>query len=303
VSAGWLLAAAAADLAIGDPPAWPHPVTGIAKVASALERRLPRTRAGGAVMLLGVAGGAAALAGLLPLAARRAGPGAAWAMRVALGAWALSGRSLAAHAEAVARPLAAGDLPAARAAVSRIVGRDTQALDGAGIARAAIESVAESASDGYIAPAFWLAVGGPAAAWAYKAVNTLDSIYGHKDERNLRFGWAAARMDDLLNLVPARLTASLIALASGSPLRALAAVRAGARAHPSPNAGHPEAAMAGGLGVRLGGRDVYGDEAIDHPVLAPWARAADAADIRRAIRCFAIAGGLGLAILAAVGRR
>jgi adenosylcobinamide-phosphate synthase len=159
VSATWLLAAAALDLAVGDPPGWPHPVTAIARAAAALEARLPRTRAGGAVMLACTAGGAAALAGLLSLAAAGAGPAAAWVARVALGGWALAGRSLVAHALAVVRPLARGDLPAARTAVARMVGRDTAALDGSEVARAAVESVAESASDGYLAPAFWLAVG------------------------------------------------------------------------------------------------------------------------------------------------
>ncbi len=303
MSAGWLLASAILDLGVGDPPAWPHPVTGIARAASALEARLPRTKAGGAVLLLAIAGGSAAAAGLLEAGASRLGSGAGWAMRVALGAWALSGRSLAEHARAVAEPLAAGDLPAARMAVARVVGRDTAGLDPAEVSRACIESVAESTSDGYLAPAFWLAVGGPPAAWAYKAVNTLDSIYGHKDERNVRLGWAAARADDLLNLVPARLTALLLAVASGAPRRALAAVRQGARAHPSPTAGYPEAAMAGGLGVRLGGRDHYDGEAVDHPQLNPGGRPAAAGDIRRAVRCFAVASLLGVAVLAAVGRR
>lgn len=303
MSAGWLLASAALDAAVGDPPDWPHPVTAIARAAAALEAHLPRTEAGGLVLVGAVAGGAAAAAALLEAGARRLSPGAGWALRVALGAWALSGRSMIDHARAVAAPLQAGDLPAARTAVARIVGRDTAALTAAEVSRACVESVAEGAGDGYLAPAFWLAVGGPPAAWAYKAVNTLDSIYGHRDARNIRIGWAAARTDDLLNLVPARLAALLLAAASGAPGRALAAVRLGARAHPSPNAGYPEAAMAGGLGVRLGGRDAYDGEAVDHPLLHPAGRQPAPADIRRAVRCFAVAGLLGVAALAAVGRR
>ena len=277
------------DALVGDPPSWPHPVTWLSRAAAALESHLPRTRAGGTVMVLCVAGGAAAIAGLLPLAAGRA----AWVVRVILGAFALSGRSLVDHALAVAR---ARDLPGARAAVSRIVGRDTAALGSSDVARASIESIAESASDGYIAPLFWLAVGGPAAAWAYKAVNTLDSVYGHKDERNLHFGWASARADDLLNLIPARITALMLALASGAPRKALGGVLRGAAEHPSPNAGYPEAAMAGGLGIALGGRDFYGGEPVDHPVLAPWGRSAQMADIGRALRCFVLAGLLALAL-------
>src|SRR5579875_663727 len=141
MSATWLLASAAADLAIGDPPDWPHPVTGIAAAAAALEPHLPRTRIGGLLLLGAVAGGGAAAAALLEAGARRLHPGAGWAMRVALGAWALSGRSLVEHAAAVATPLAAGDLPAARAAVARIVGRDTDALDASDVSRACVESV------------------------------------------------------------------------------------------------------------------------------------------------------------------
>lgn len=185
-----------------------------------------------------------------------AGPWA-WSL-IALAAWpALAQRSLYEHYRAVSRALDSGDLPAAREAVGMIVGRDTVDLDEAGVARAAIESLSESFCDAVIAPLFWLLVLGLPGAWIYKAINTADSLIGHPEEPLRAFGWASARFDDLLNLVPARLSAMLICLGGWGGWRIL--WRDHAR-HASPNAGWPEAAMAGVLAIRLAGPVSYDGE-------------------------------------------
>ncbi|MCT4607776.1 MAG: adenosylcobinamide-phosphate synthase CbiB [Pelagimonas sp.] len=176
-------------------------------------------------------------------------------------------RSMHDHVEAVAKPLVAGDLPGARFAVSMIVGRDPAQLDSAGIARAANESLAENTSDGIVAPLFWGVVVGLPGIAVYKAINTMDSMIGHRNERFEAFGKIAARLDDLVNLIPARLTGALFALASGRNCpRAFAVMRRDAKSHRSPNAGWPEGALAGALGIRLSGPRAYGD----HTVNEPW---------------------------------
>ena len=175
-------------------------------------------------------------------------------MAAALALPGLAQRSLDDHVRAVLGALQAGDLPRARLAVARIVGRDTEGLDECGVAGAALESLAESFNDGVVAPAFWLALAGLPGLYAYKAVNTADSLIGHMEPRWRAFGWAAARLDDVMNLVPARLAGGLIALSGGGGWRTM---RRDARRHASPNAGWPEAAMAGALGVRLGGSASY----------------------------------------------
>jgi adenosylcobinamide-phosphate synthase len=177
----------------------------------------------------------------------------------------VAARSLNDHVADVALPLARGDLPAARDAVSQIVGRDPARLDEPGVARAALESLAENASDGVVAPLFWgLLLGLPGIA-AYKALNTLDSMIGHRTARHEAFGWASARLDDAANLVPARLTALLLALVSARRGGAFATMRSDARRHRSPNAGWPEAAMAGALDVRLSGPRTYADRVAEEP--------------------------------------
>jgi adenosylcobinamide-phosphate synthase len=174
---------------------------------------------------------------------------------VALLAWpALAQRSLFEHVRAVADRLDGGDLPAARTTVGMIVGRDTAALDESGVARAAIESLAESFCDGVAAPLFWLLLLGLPGVWAYKAINTADSLIGHREDRWRAFGWAAARTDDLVNLIPARLSGLLLCIAGGGGWRIL---WRDARQHASPNAGWPEAALAGALGLRLAGPIAY----------------------------------------------
>ncbi|UEM16083.1 adenosylcobinamide-phosphate synthase CbiB [Bradyrhizobium barranii subsp. barranii] len=210
-------------------------------------------------------------------------------------------RSLHDHVAAVAKPLQAGDIAAAREAVSRIVGRDPATLDEAGIARAAIESLAENASDGIVAPVFWGALFGLPGILGYKAINTLDSMIGHRSERHEAFGWAAARIDDVANFIPARLTGFLFVLLAARRSEALSCMVRDARRHRSPNAGWPEAAMASALGVRLSGPRIYHGSATDEPWLNEGARDPLAADISRGLtiyrRAMLLLAGL-LAVLA-----
>jgi adenosylcobinamide-phosphate synthase len=195
-------------------------------------------------------------------------------------------RSLHDHVAAVAKPLLAGDIAAARDAVSRIVGRDPATLDEAGIARAAIESLAENASDGIVAPVFWGALFGLPGILGYKAINTLDSMIGHRSERHEAFGWAAARIDDVANFIPARLTGFLFVLLAARRSEALSCMTRDARRHRSPNAGWPEAAMAGALGVRLSGPRIYHGSITNEPWLNDGARDPLAADISQGLTIY-----------------
>lgn len=195
-------------------------------------------------------------------------------------------RSLHDHVAAVAKPLQAGDIGAARDAVSRIVGRDPAALDDAGIARAAIESLAENASDGIVAPVFWGALFGLPGILGYKAINTLDSMIGHRSERHEAFGWAAARIDDVANFIPARLTGFLFVLLAPRRSEALSCMMRDARRHRSPNAGWPEAAMAGALGVRLSGPRIYHGSIAKEPWLNEGARDPLTADISEGLKIY-----------------
>jgi adenosylcobinamide-phosphate synthase len=203
----------------------------------------------------------------------------------------LAQRSLHVHVERVAAALEREGLTAGRREVAHIVGRDTQALDEAGVARAAIESLAENFSDGVVAPALWLALGGLAGAAAYKAINTADSMIGHRTRRHEAFGWAAARLDDLVNLPASRLSALLL-IAAAATMSGEAAVQAwraivrDAPHHRSPNAGYPEAAMAGALHLALAGPRTYAGVEIGDAVMGRGRRAATAADIRRALALF-----------------
>jgi adenosylcobinamide-phosphate synthase len=267
-------AALAVDAAFGW-PAWlyraiGHPVGGFARIiaiCAARWNRMDRSpalrRLGGVAtvgLLLAVSGGGG---WLVQQALQRLAGAWAWPL-IALAAFpALAQRSLDDHVRPVARALAHGDLPAARRAVGRIVGRDTAALDAPGIARAAIESLAESFCDGVTAPLFWLLLLGLPGAWAYKAINTADSLIGHIEEPWRDFGFAAARLDDGLNFIPARIAGALLCLAAGG---GWATMWRDGRRHASPNAGWPEAAMAGALGVRLGGPVSY--EGLLHD--KPW---------------------------------
>jgi adenosylcobinamide-phosphate synthase len=219
----------------------------------------------------------------------------------------LGARSLRQESAAVAERLAAGDLPAARQRVTHLVGRDPSVLDEAGVARAALESVAENTCDAIVAPLFWGALGGVPGLLAYRAANTLDAMVGHRTSRHERFGWASARLDDVANLVPARLTALLVAAAApfagGDGRTALRVALRDARRHPSPNSGWGEAAFAGALGVRLGGRNVYAGRVEERPLLGTG-RVPVTSDLARANRlCAAVTvAGTGVAVLVA-GRR
>ena len=215
----------------------------------------------------------------------------------------LAQRSLHDHVAHVARALDDEGLAGGRAAVAHIVGRDPDALDEAGVARAAIESLAENFSDGIVAPVFWTALGGLAAGAAYKAINTADSMLGHRTERFAAFGWAAARLDDLVNLPASRLAALLVIAAAGltpgaSAAASFRAVRRDSHRHRSPNAGYPEAAMAGALGLALAGPRIYGGKLIDDAMMGDGRRDATAADIRAALALYRRADALLIAFVA-----
>jgi len=216
----------------------------------------------------------------------------------------LAQRSLDAHVEAVAAALERHGIEAGRQAVSQIVGRDTRELDEAAVCRAAIESLAENFSDGVVAPLFWMVFAGLPGALAYKAINTADSMIGHKSPRHLAFGWASARCDDLVNLPASRLSALWLVLAAGllglSPGAALATVRRDAGYHRSPNAGWPEAAMAGALGIRLSGPRVYDGVKVEERWVGGGSSELTARDIRAALKLYRTACGLQIAVLAVI---
>ena len=254
------------DLIIGDPHGIPHPVVAIGHLISVLERSLRlkwlHERLAGLLLLLLVVGTAAGVTWVLLQMLTLLMPLAGWIAAIIISSTCLAARSLHTESSRVASALKRGDLSAARHYLSYIVGRDTDQLEEPEVWRAVIETVAENTSDGIIAPLFWLTIGGPVAAMAYKAVSTLDSMVGYKNRRYLQFGWASARMDDLLNYIPARLSALLLIAAAplaGCSLSGAARITLRDRHnHPSPNSGHPEAAAAGALGVRLGGTSSYG---------------------------------------------
>jgi len=288
VIAGYLV-----DGLIGDPHWLPHPVRGVGWLIQWGDRRLNR---GAPWMRLALGGTlVVAVVSVTALAAWALGEGARQIhpllgdLVTALGVGVLlARRSLAEEAgDSVYKPLAAGDLAGARRAVSLVVGRDTEHLDTSGVARAAVETMAENASDGVVAPLlFALAFGLPGIV-AYKAINTLDSMIGHQDESYLYFGRVAARVDDLANWIPARVTmVALVAAAALTRRDAAAAWRTAkrdARKHCSPNAGWPEAAMAGALGVCLGGLNWYGGEPHRGPMFNPNGRPPAPADIQHAV--------------------
>jgi adenosylcobinamide-phosphate synthase len=305
---GVFLAAILLDAVIGDPPAlWrkvPHPVVLIGRLIAALEQALNRDgmRRGKGVLAMVVVVVSAGLIGgaissvLLPL-------DWGWIAEAFVASVFIAQKSLLDHVRAVVVPLSRGDLAAARAALALIVGRDVQTLDEAGVARAGIETLAENASDGVTAPIFWAALFGLPGIMIYKAVNTADSMIGHRDARYGEFGWAAARLDDLLNLVPARLTGLIVVCAAAfvpgtSPGAALRVMVRDARKHASPNAGFPESAAAGALDLRLGGPRIYDGVRDDAPWMGDGRETATAADMDRALKLIVAAFILGwLAIL------
>lgn len=281
------------DLLLGWPDALyqriGHPVTWIGRLISLLETRLNRGQdaqrrlAGVAILILVVT-----VSGGLALLASKALPHShLGTVLLAFLAWPfLAIRSLHDHVQAVARPLEAGDLAKARLAVSMIVGRNPDTLDEAGITRASLESLAENTSDGIIAPLFWGVLLGLPGLVGYKAVNTLDSMIGHKTARYHAFGWASARFDDLVNLGPARLSGLLFALTSPQPRRALNIMMRDAGHHRSPNAGWPEAALAGGLDIRLSGPRIYDGRLEEEPWVHAGGDTARAGDIDRGLKLY-----------------
>jgi adenosylcobinamide-phosphate synthase len=287
-----------------------HPVTWIGRLIAALDRSLNRDtanlrwrRAAGIVailLLLGIVGTVAFVVQheLLRL------PFGLIAVAV-IASTLIAQRSLHQHVADVATALERGGVIAGRAAVAKIVGRDTDALDAAGVARAAIESLAENFSDAVVAPVFWMAIAGLPGAALYKAINTADSMIGHRTPRHEAFGWAAAKLDDLVNLPASRLSALLLvaAAALGKSASAAAAWRAvlrDASRHRSPNAGYPEAAMAGALELSLAGPRVYGGVTIDDATMGDGRRDAIAADIRRALTLYRYADAILIALVAAI---
>ncbi len=318
IFASAMLVAMVVDCAVG----WPdaiyhrigHPVTWIGALIRRLDKALNRDgdsdlirRCMGVCAALIVIGTTAGIGyivqSLLPQG---------WMAALCIGvlAWPLVAmRSMHDHVAAVAKPLMADDLKAAQHAVSMIVGRDPSTLESAGVARAALESLAENTSDGIIAPLFWGAIFGLPGIAAYKAINTLDSMIGHRTPRYNAFGWASARIDDLVNLAPARLTGGLFALASRRPRASLNAMWRDAAQHRSPNAGWPESALAGALNIRLSGPRVYHDHIANEPWLNSNAPDPSPQDIARGLSLYrramtltavllavlaGLAGGLGL---------
>jgi adenosylcobinamide-phosphate synthase len=298
---GWL-----ADQLLGDPRRW-HPVAGFGRLASALEERCyGDSRSRGAAFWTIAVGGALGT-GLIAQRMARRHP-VLGVVTTAAATWAvLGGRSLARESEAIAAHLIDDDLPAARDRVRNLVSRDPESLDADGVARAALESVAENSSDAVVAPLFWGAVAGIPGLLGYRAVNTLDAMVGYRNERYRNFGWAAAKLDDLANWIPARIAGGLAVAAAplvgGRPADAVRAVREQSGRHPSPNGGVVEAAFAGALGVTLGGRNSYEGVEEDRGELG-FGPKPTPTDLARANRlAFAVsAGALGVAVLTAALR-
>jgi adenosylcobinamide-phosphate synthase len=314
MTAAELLLAAVLDAAVGDPRWLPHPVRAMGAVIAwcdgwvRSQRRTPASlRSAGLLLAIGLPCSSYAAGWLAIAVGVTFGDWVGKGVAVVLAYTTLAARDLVDHVRAVERALVSGDLAQAREAVSLIVGRDTRSLDETEVIRATVETVAESTSDGIIAPLLYLTLGGAPLALAYKAVNTLDSMIGHRDERYEHFGWASARLDDWANWLPARLTSCLIAAAAGLVTRRLEVMSASWRVfrrdghrHPSPNSGRPEAAMAGALGVQLGGVNYYGGLPFERPRLGDPQRALAVHDVRLALHIAITASVLGLLLAAMV---
>lgn len=315
ISLAIVLLALLAEAAAGYPAALlrsiGHPVMWVGWLIERLDRRLNREdrtaehrRVAGVVAVLIILAAGILSAGLVQLALLAILPDWLAVLLLALLAGTLlAQRSLATHVAAVADALDREGLAGGRRAIAHIVGRNPEHLDEAGVARAAIESLAENFADGVVAPAFWCGVFGLPGIAAYKAINTADSMIGHRTKKHEAFGWAAARLDDLVNLPASRLAALwLVAAAALQPGADAAAawrtVRRDARHHRSPNAGWPEAAMAGALGLRLNGPRVYGTTRVEDHWMGAGREAATAQDIRRALSLYRLACGIEIAVVA-----
>lgn len=305
-SESWVLfAALAVEACVGYPRTicrWiGHPVVWMGRAIETLELRWNKSELGdglrrwlGIATVVVIAGGAAAVGYAVQIMAGNVSFGAVLVILIATTG--LAQHSLYTHVRDVLRPLLDRDLIAARTALSQIVGRDTAALDETGVAGAALESLAESFNDGVVAPAFWLFVGGLPGLFAYKALNTADSLIGHREPRWRMFGWGAARADDIANLIPARIAGALLAIAGGGGLLVM---WRDAPKHASPNAGWPEAAMAGALRVQLGGPAAYDGMLHQRPTFGAGA-SPTVGDLARGLRIYLVACGV-LWLLAAAG--
>lgn len=308
-----MLGGFALDWIFGDPAWLTHPVVIMGKAIAALEsglrKRLPKTphgeRLAGLTMAIVLPVGTLLLTGGVCRALTAIHPALGFAAELLWCAQALAATGLAQESTNVYRQLQKDDLPAARQAVSRIVGRDTEALTREGVIRAAVETVAENASDGVIAPLFYMMLGGAPLALTYKAVNTMDSMVGYKNERYLHFGRAAAKLDDAANYLPSRIAALLwvaaAALTGNDAKGAWRIWRRDRRNHASPNSAQTESACAGALGVQLAGPATYFGQYYDKPTIGDAARPIEPEDILRANRMMRVAGVLGL--MAAAGIR
>ena len=300
------------DTLFGDPPWLPHPVVLMGKAISALEKRLrarmPQTPQGellgGAVVAFTLPVGTFLLTSLVCLGAAKLSPWLGLAVQMFWCGQALAAKGLVQESTNVYRALIKPDLPAARKAVSRIVGRDTQSLTLEGVTKAAVETVAENASDGVIAPLLYMLLGGAPLALTYKAINTMDSMLGYKNEKYLYFGRAAAKLDDAANYLPSRLAGLLwcaaAALTGNSPKGAWRIWRRDRRCHASPNSAQTESACAGALGVQLAGPAYYFGEYYAKPTIGDPLRPIEPEDIRRANRMMYAESVLALAVGLAV---
>lgn len=320
MTAVWIIwAAVVIDLLIGDPRWLPHPVIGMGKAIRAVEK-LIRTRTqspaglkrAGILLPLIVAGGSYAITLLLLMLCAFIHPWLAAGAEAVLISTTIAVKGLRDAGLEVYGHLRAGDLPAARRSLGMIVGRDTAHLDEPEIVRGTVETVAENIVDAVISPLLYALIGGAPLAMAYRAVNTLDSMVGYKNEKYEHLGWASARLDDIANWIPARLTAGLVAISAAMlslPWRkSIAIVRRDARKHPSPNSGFPESAVAGALGIRLGGENSYQGIVSFRAYMGDPERTLNAEDIRTTTRLllassviFAVIGTAALAIVIAAG--
>jgi len=306
MTGGDLLLAVGLDIGLGDPRWLPHPVRGMGRVIAWCDKHVrSMCHTGPSLRLAGIA-----LAAGLPLLTytlgafviEQAGALSTWLgkfVTVGLAFTTLAGRDLLEHVRTVNQALLDGNLVNARHAVSLIVGRDTETLSEPEVVRATVETIAESTSDGVVAPLIYLTIGGAPLALAYKAINTLDSMVGHRDARYVDFGWASARLDDLANWIPARLTAGFIVLAAGMVTGHWSRTKTSwqilcrdGHKHSSPNSGRPEAAMAGALEVQLGGMNFYDGLRHEHPKMGDGSKAPMPHDIGLAIRIMVVTYGL-----------
>ncbi len=296
------------DLLVGDPRWFPHPVKFMGRLAMALERPfrrlVPSARLAGVAVTCVVVFATAAVTGIMLYAAGLMHSHVADAVSIAIIYSGVAARDMVDHSTAVLRALRDNDLDEARTRVGMICGRDTTSLDLGGVARAAVESVAENMVDGITAPLFFAVLAGPMGIMVYKAVSTLDSTFGYKDERYIQFGRAAAKLDDVFAFIPARLTALFVPVAAlllrERPLGALKVFLRDRHNHPSPNAGQAETAVAGALGIQLGGPNYYGGVLMNKPTLGDPLEPLIADHIQRANALILVTSGVVLALLLAI---